>query len=814
MKNKICHGAKICAFLLLGCCELSHSALNDVSTGNPRVNQTGYVPAGDKFATLVNSSTQSLSWTLEKNGVVVLSGLTSPKGTNTASGESVHTIDFSSYTETGENFRLLVGSSYVSYPFTISTSLYTAMKYDAIKYFYHNRSGIEIETQYTGGGNGSFANNAKWARPAGHLNMSPNNGDFDVACWPGTCNYSLDVPYGWYDAGDHGKYVVNGGISVWKLLNMYERALYLGNNKDDFADGSLNIPESGNGIPDILDEVRWQLDFMLAMQVPDGETLAGMVHHKMHDESWTGLPLAPHLDSKNRYLTPPTTAATLNVAAVGAQCARLWKDIDPTFANQCLTVAEKAWTAAKTNTVMLYDDNYANGGGPYGDNDVSDEFAWAAAELYITTGKSTYASNINLNVSNTDYYWGGVNLPALMSLAVVPTTHTASQRTSARQTLIDVASARKNIINTQGYLVPIIDSEYVWGSNNNIANILTVLGLAYDFTGDASYARAVGNSLDYLLGRNPLSISYLTGYGEHAVAQPHHRFWAGALNGSYPWAPPGAFSGGPNKGIEDPIASVELAGCVSKPQTCFTDQIGSWSTNEITINWNSAFAWITAFYDDYSRSQATPVENLPPEAVITYSVDGNKITLSSENSSDSDGYISYCAWRFGDESPAVTECTVEHIYTAPGIFTVYLFVMDNDGAGHSTTVDITIDEEIVLNPVANFTEAVSNLNVQFDASASTNPVSGNLSYAWNFGDGTSGNGVSPTHTYTAAGNYIVSLVVTSANGGTDSVTRSVTAVAEPETGTSQCEYGIANEWSSGFVAYIRITNTGTSAING
>src|SRR5690606_20915600 len=118
-------------------------------------------------------------------------------------------------------------------------------------------------------------------------------GDFSVPCWPGTCNYSLDVSKGWYDAGDHGKYVVNGGITVWKLLNLYERALYLSDSAADFGDGSLNIPESGNGVPDILDEARWEIEFILSMQVSAGQSLAGMAHHKMHDNGWTGLPMAP-----------------------------------------------------------------------------------------------------------------------------------------------------------------------------------------------------------------------------------------------------------------------------------------------------------------------------------------------------------------------------------------------------------------------------------------------------------------------------------------------------------------------------------------
>ena len=132
----------------------------------------------------------------------------------------------------------------------------------------------------------------------------------------------LDVSGGWYDAGDHGKYVVNGGISTWELLSTYERARHARTGQTDkLGDGTLAIPESGNKVPDILDEARWELEFLLKMQVPDGKPLAGMAHHKMHDEQWTGLPLLPSDDPQKRELHPPSTAATLNLAATAAQAA-------------------------------------------------------------------------------------------------------------------------------------------------------------------------------------------------------------------------------------------------------------------------------------------------------------------------------------------------------------------------------------------------------------------------------------------------------------------------------------------------------------
>ena len=205
------------------------------------------------------------------------------------------------------------------------------------------------------------------------------------------CDYSLDVSGGWYDAGDHGKYVVNGGIALWTLMNLWERTKYLGSTKDNFGDGKLNIPEGWqSSVPDILDEARWEMEFILRMQVPEGKPMAGMVHHKIHDEEWTPLATPPDKDQKKRFLRPVSTAATLNLAATGAQAARIFREYDKAFADKCLAAAEKAWVAAKANPDKFAPPTDNHGGGPYDDNDVSDEQYWAASELYITTKKPEY----------------------------------------------------------------------------------------------------------------------------------------------------------------------------------------------------------------------------------------------------------------------------------------------------------------------------------------------------------------------------------------------------------------------------------------
>ena len=347
---------------------------------NVLVNQTGYFPEMEKIATARTGA--ATKWELHDAGkAVVASGTTVAVGPDAASGDQVSIADFSAFKKEGTGYTLKVGNE-TSHPFDIRSDLYSKLKYQALAFFYHQRSGIELKMPYVG--------EAQYARPAGHVSVPPNKGDKEVTCAPASpCTYKLDVTGGWYDAGDHGKYVVNGGISVWTLLDQWERAKHLGTSAADFGDGKMSIPENANKVPDLLDEVRWEIEWELKMQVPTGQPLAGMVHHKVHDKVWTALGLAPHEDPIERFLYPPSTAATLNMAANAAQAARIWKSIDKAFSAKCLAAAEAAWTAAQANPA-LFAKAGGQGGGPYDDAHVADEFYWAAAELYLATGDRTF----------------------------------------------------------------------------------------------------------------------------------------------------------------------------------------------------------------------------------------------------------------------------------------------------------------------------------------------------------------------------------------------------------------------------------------
>ncbi|MBP2703387.1 glycoside hydrolase family 9 protein [Microbispora sp. RL4-1S] len=546
-----------------------------------RVNQVAYLPKGPKNATLVTDATDALPWKLkDAAGKVVAQGSTTPRGVDASSRQNVHSIDFSAYHKAGTGFTLTADGE-TSRPFDIGADAYQSLEVDALKFYYTQRSGIAIDDALRPG----------YGRPAGHIGTAPNQGDTNVPCQPGVCDYSLDVSGGWYDAGDHGKYVVNGGISVAQLMSEFERTK---NAASARPIGALAIPESGDDVPDVLDEARWEQEFLLKMQRPDG-----MVHHKIHDENWTGLPLLPHLDPQKRELHPVSTAATLNLAATAAQAARVFAPYDAAFAAKNLAAAKKAWAAAKANPAILASPSDGNGGGTYDDADVSDEFYWAAAELYITTGDAEYKNFVLASPHHTaDLWsqggamdWGHVAALGRIDLATVP--NGLPGRDAVRQSVVTGADRYLTTIDQHPYGLPYNPGDYVWGSNSAVLNDMIVLAAAYDITGKLPYRDGVLQGIDYLLGRNALNQSYVTGYGEVASKNQHSRWYAHSLDTSLPNPPHGSLAGGPNSGLQDPVAQAKLPGCA--PQFCYIDDINSYSTNEVAVNWNAPLSWVAAF---------------------------------------------------------------------------------------------------------------------------------------------------------------------------------------------------------------------------
>jgi len=582
---------------------LALTGIGATDAPGPHLNQVGFRPDTAKRAVFAAAGSKSLAWDLlDENGRVVANGRTIYFGPDAASGDTVHQIDFGAFRTPG-TYRLRVDGR-TSHAFTIAADVYRPLARASLNFFYQQRAGIAIDARFAGG--------SQWARAAGHgseVVTCFKGRDLAGTDWPG-CPYRLDVTGGWYDAGDQGKYVVNGGIALWILQNLYE----IDTGSPPFPDGAAALPEAGNGINDLLDETRWEMRFLLSMQVPEGQTLAlplgrqgrgpyrltpvdagGMAHHKVADRNWTKLPTAPADDREERLLYPPSTAATLNLAATAAQCARIWRGIDNAFAKRCLVAAGKAYQAALRNP-DVYAAQAFTGSGGYGDGDLSDELYWATAELYAATGMPELADALHrmpLHAAPLSGEPGWASTAALGTITLATAAGVSpAERAAARAKLVALADRFLAEEARSGYHIPYASTAYQWGSNGAILGRGMILALAARFTGEARYRDGAVDTMDYVLGRNPLDQSYVTGFGWQPMMHPHHRFWAQTFDARMPGPPPGVLSGGANS-TSFPEASASLQGrCVGS--RCWIDDARAYAHNEVAINWNAPLVWLAS----------------------------------------------------------------------------------------------------------------------------------------------------------------------------------------------------------------------------
>ena len=335
-----------------------------------QLNQVGYLPGGAKWAAVRDVPAEHFRIVEAASGREVWRGRLAPAQRWEPAQESLRLADFSALRTPGR-YRLQVDGLPPSAPFDIAADAYTALNAAALKFFYFNRASIELKPEHAG----------TWARPAGHA-------DDRVfvhasAAGPGRPEGSvISAPKGWYDAGDYNKYIVNSGISVYTLLAAYEHF-------PAFFDAQrLNIPESGNALPDLLDEALWNLEWMLAMQDPAD----GGVYHKLTNKGFDGIVL-PHQATSERYVVMKTTAATLDFAAVMAQASRVFAPFEaqrPGLSARMLEAARRAWAWAGAHPAVVYAQPADIHTGGYDDDKLADEFAWAATELYITTRDDAY----------------------------------------------------------------------------------------------------------------------------------------------------------------------------------------------------------------------------------------------------------------------------------------------------------------------------------------------------------------------------------------------------------------------------------------
>jgi endoglucanase len=253
---------------------------------------------------------------------------------------------------------------------------------------------------------------------------------------------------------------------------------------------------------------------------------------------------------------------------------------------------------------------------------VSDEFFWAESELFITTGTRQYLEKLTKSPHFREFptrllhedgsfdgegvtssmTWQSTAALGWISLAQVPSHLPEADRARLRAALVAAADFYLEVIEREGYRLPLglgENKKYPWGSNSFVLNNMVVLSLSYDITHERKYAEGVVQGMDYLLGRNPMVQSYVTGHGSNPLTQPHHRFWANSKDSRFPKPPPGAVSGGPNSSLQDPQTRLSGLSKSLPPQKCFVDHIDAWSVNEVAINWNAPLAWCAVFLNEW-----------------------------------------------------------------------------------------------------------------------------------------------------------------------------------------------------------------------
>lgn len=463
---------------------------------------------------------------------------------------------FGDFTElkTPGRYYITCGTDVVSYEFEIAADVYDDLLEETVRMFYLQRCGCEIQDEGFG-------------HAACHTGLAKIYGTDE----------RIDVTGGWHDAGDYGRYVVPAAKSVADLLYAYQSMEHAYND-------NLGIPESGNGIPDLLDEVRFELEWMLKMQAENGG-----VYHKVSCAAFPGY-VMPETETGELIVTPVSTTATADFCASMALAYEVYYDIDRDFADTCLAAAEKAWAFLEANPKLIFENPSSITTGAYEDTNDQDERYWAAAQMYRATKDAKYFSVLETMKAKTGLDWntvGDYGNIALLTMKEID--KSALVYINAYDALIKQADRFERTSTSNAYGTA--NSSFNWGSNMTVANYGVVLGLAYELTEDAKYLVAAQSNLNYLLGSNPVGICFVTGHGTVSPQNPHHR-----PSMVKKQAMPGMLVGGVNSKLEDSAAKSKLKGV---PTTkCYLDHKDSYSTNEITIYWNSPLIYLLALTEN------------------------------------------------------------------------------------------------------------------------------------------------------------------------------------------------------------------------
>lgn len=548
-------------------------------TENICLNQLGFYPSAPKEAIVKGENFKTFEVLNRQTQKIAYRGKLKPSKLPAFNGKHTLIADFSALAKAGD-YVIYVPELGYSSSFRINNQAFEELGKATMKAYYFQRASTPLPEKYAG----------QWNRKAGHPDQKVLI-HASAATKERPEGTAISSPLGWYDAGDYNKYIVNSGITMGTLLSFYE----------DFPSYAgkvnLNIPESSNKIPDFLDEIIWNLRWMLTMQDPTD----GGVYHKLTTADFDQMEM-PEDDKSTRYVVQKGTAATLDFAAVTAQASRILKKFSnelPGLSDSCLNASKKAWKWATVNNNIAFNQKEVNlkykpqiTTGDYGDKNFSDEFIWAGCELYISTGDEQYYTFKNLFPDQLMPLpsWGNVRLLGYYSLArnqkKLNQLHKADFL-KLEDRMLSMAEKLMNKYKERAYQTVMGSNhrDFGWGSNSLAANQGVALIQAFKLSGNKDFLEAALSNLDYLMGRNASGYSYVTGFGSKSPMFPHHR--PSAADGVKSPVP-GLLVGGPNPGMQDKVALPNLI-----PDQAYLDSQDSYATNEIAINWNAPMVYLT-----------------------------------------------------------------------------------------------------------------------------------------------------------------------------------------------------------------------------
>lgn len=557
------------------------------------IDQFGYLPGSQKIAVIKdpqigfdNSDSYTPGDVLHvinrSTGDTVFTGAPVPwnnGSTDASSGDKAWQFDFSDLGNTGTYYILDQGTGQRSFDFIISHNVYNEVLKQAMRTFFYQRVGYPKDAQYAGDG---------WADGASHTGnlQDPECRAFLDKNNPDT---EKDLSGGWYDAGDYNKYTNWTANYIVEMMKAYLE-------KPDAWGDDYNIPESGNGIPDILDEATWGIDHLLKMQQPDGSVLS------IVGESHASPPSAATGPS---YYGPANTSATMNTAAALAISSRVYRQIGmDEYADTLITRAIKAWNWGDVNPSVLFDNNSSEynsvglGAGRqevdnYGREMIKLE---AACYLFEQTGDVLYRdyfdnhySNCHLMTWNFAYPYETENQEALLYYLTLDDGTSSVQddiRTTYRNAMVNGSeNFPAHTENDDPYLAFL--GSYVWGSNavksgqgNMFYNMISYgIYPAYDQISEY----AAQSYVNYIHGVNPLNFVYLSNMyafgAENGVNEFYHSWFT---NGSSLWdrvgvstygPPPGYLTGGPNPSYDWDGCCPSGCGSSSNNAVCLSESI-------------------------------------------------------------------------------------------------------------------------------------------------------------------------------------------------------------------------------------------------